>query len=156
MYAGTTQPANPVGYVRTLTPLEEDHHVYRATWEDFVILVPLSGGLGLLGGMLLVIILWHWKKRRYWLMLGMPLIAAFFVIWLILLDDVYRFIRPWALQRVLLEVVIQAVFIGVGILIGRPVARWLVRLCVPPRPRQHLAFLWKIDGKMPPGIPQSQ
>jgi hypothetical protein len=38
----------------------------------------------------------------------------------------------------------------VGLLIGRPVARVIVRSFVPPKPRQALAHLWLADGKAMP------
>jgi hypothetical protein len=39
-----------------------------------------------------------------------------------------------------------------GLMIGRPVTRGLMRLMLPPRLRSSLAFLWLADGKNPPGV----
>jgi len=39
---------------------------------------------------------------------------------------------------------------AVGIMIGRPVARGMLKILTPPKIRQHLAFLWIVDGKMLP------
>ncbi len=41
----------------------------------------------------------------------------------------------------------------VGVWIGRPVARGLIRVLLPPRARAALAFLWHRDGKTPPRAP---
>lgn len=39
-----------------------------------------------------------------------------------------------------------------GLITGRPIARFIASLLVPPRPRQSLAFLWHADGKSPPSV----
>ena len=31
-----------------------------------------------------------------------------------------------------------------------PIARTLLRMFIPPKPRQHFAFLWAADGKTMP------
>jgi hypothetical protein len=42
-------------------------------------------------------------------------------------------------------------WLAAGLMIGRPVARGLVRLMLPPRLRSSLAVLWLTDGLEPPG-----
>ena len=37
-----------------------------------------------------------------------------------------------------------------GLMVGRPVARMLVQLLLPPRMRSSMAFLWLTDGREPP------
>jgi hypothetical protein len=37
-----------------------------------------------------------------------------------------------------------------GLLLGRPIFRGLIRALLPPRARAGLAVLWRIDGKQPP------
>lgn len=46
--------------------------------------------------------------------------------------------------------------LGAGMMVGRPIARGLVRLMLPPRMRSSLAFLWLTDGLDPPSARQSQ
>ncbi|HLL90072.1 MAG TPA: hypothetical protein VK324_12290 [Tepidisphaeraceae bacterium] len=50
-------------------------------------------------------------------------------------------------------VALQVAAVAVGIALGRPIARGIVRFVVPPGPRQALAFLWRADGKPMPGEP---
>ncbi len=44
----------------------------------------------------------------------------------------------------------------VGVFIGRPAARWLVRTLLPPRHMSALGFLWIADGKPPPATRRTQ
>ncbi len=44
----------------------------------------------------------------------------------------------------------------VGVIIGRPAARWLARTLLPPRHMSALGFLWVADGKPPPAIRRNQ
>jgi hypothetical protein len=45
-------------------------------------------------------------------------------------------------------------WLSLGLMIGRPVARGLVTLMLPPRMRGSLAGLWLTDGLTPPGAGQ--
>lgn len=38
----------------------------------------------------------------------------------------------------------------IGVIVGRPLARFLVRTMLPPRMRSTMSFLWLTDGKRPP------
>lgn len=53
----------------------------------------------------------------------------------------------WALVMTLL---FSAVPLSAGLLVGRSIARLLVRILLPPRPRASLADLWLCDGLKPP------
>ncbi len=146
VYLGTTQPATtPVHYVRLLTPPTQPATFYHPGRFELAILSSLSAALGLLTGILLVVLFWHWNKKRYFLVLLLPFAAA---AWDLLVmcrfeDNAYEYIRLWATERVLYHAAIQTAFILLGILIGRPLARLLLRMFIPPKPRQHLAFLWQ-------------
>lgn len=39
---------------------------------------------------------------------------------------------------------------AIGLMVGRPLARWVVRLALPPKSRAALAVLWWADGKRVP------
>jgi hypothetical protein len=67
-------------------------------------------------------------------------------------DDQYTDIRTWVINRVLLMFAIQSAGILLGIMLGRKLSRTLVRMVIPPKPRQMLAFLWLTDGKSPPPV----
>jgi hypothetical protein len=129
----------------------------RWTCWDVALILGLSAGLGYVAGLLLVVAVWHWPKRRYAWMLLLPFVSAGFVIGFgVAIDDLFEEIRGWAYGAVLLSAAWQGLFIAVGIVTGRKVARTLVRLFVPPRPRQHLGFLWSIDGKQVPGAARAR
>lgn len=152
VYAGTTQPVNtPMKYIRTLeppaVPMFSNGQQNVRPWWAVLIIGGLGAGMGLLSGMLLVIFLWHWRKRNYLWMLLLPLLVGAFVASVTWFDEPYELLRGWAVRQILIWAIIEVVAMYVGIFIGRPVARLLVRMFVPPKPRQNLAFLWRIDGK---------
>lgn len=126
------------------------YHNFRHTLFDRFLMGMVSAMIGLTIGVLGVIFLWHWRKRNYvWLTL-VVLLPAIFVANVMLFDDEYQFIRGWALSRVAMVLGLQALFILLGVVIGRPVGRFVARVIIPPKPRQFLAFLWRADGKTPP------
>jgi hypothetical protein len=146
---GAPAPAQPL-YRARIRKWEKDS--YNPSWLALAATNLLSIGSGLTAGILLVIFLWHWRKSRYaWVMLY-PVVAGAFAALIILLNDYYDFVRSWSLLRIGYHALIQGLAMGLGILIGRPIARFLVHLFVPPRPRQQLAFLWYADGKTPPPV----
>lgn len=49
-------------------------------------------------------------------------------------------------------IALGAVFLYLGMLVGRPIARLLVVLLVPPRLRAPLGMLWTLHGLTPPGV----
>lgn len=156
VYAGTTQPVVNAGRtrnVRTFTPSPRmmQFQTERPWWIPLIIL-GFAAGSGIAAGMLLVTFLWHWDKRNYVWTVLLPLATAGFVCTMIYFDDWYDLIRAWSLQRVVMWGLIETAFMYIGILIGRPFARLLLRMFVPPRPRQHLAFLWHADGKVLPPV----
>ena len=105
--------------------------------------------------MLLVAFVWHWPRRRYALVMLLPFAIAVCVVGIFYLtdgDDEYGGLRGWILSRSLRYAAVEAACFALGIWIGRPVARGLVRMFIPPKPRQHFAFLWRIDGKTPPMV----
>jgi len=83
------------------------------------------------------------------------MIAAGFVIMSYVTDDSYYHIYSWCVKRALIQMAIQCTGLFLGILVGRSLARAFVRTIIPPKPRQLLAFLWRIDGKTPP-MPKPQ
>ena len=158
---GTTQPAhgNITRTVRSLDPAHDwrRQHYQNEEWRrqqmliGSVILGLSDLGLGFVGGVLLVVFFWHWSKRRYPLVMLLPFAVAAVVLAVTLMEDEYEFIRGWAISRALMHAALQAAFMYAGIKLGRPIARGLLRMFIPPRPRQVFAFLWRADGKTPPG-----
>lgn len=109
-----------------------------------------SGAVRFVGGVLLVSFLWHWPRRRYLAGLLLPMIAAGFLIIVYCRDPDYENIRGWCVRCVLIQTAIQCGGIWLGVLLGRRIARTIVRVIIPAKPRQVLAFLWQVDGKQPP------
>jgi len=150
VYVDTGKPAPTTVYRARLRKIQRDSHEWARA--AIVTLNLLSLGSGLTAGVLLVVFVWHWPKRRYLWMPLYPLLCAGFVCIIVVLNDYYDFVRGWAVQRAGYHALVQALAMGVGIMIGRPIARFIVGLFVPPRARQHLSFLWRVDGKTPPPV----
>jgi len=156
VYKGTTQPAGAVRHVR-VAGMRPVQNAQDAKWrrEQFIIgsiILTLSDiGLGVVAGVLLVTIFWHWKRGRYRFVLLLPFAVAAVVLAVMFVDDAYAEIHGWMTSRVLMHAAIQATFLWLGILMGRPMMRGVLRMFIPSRPRQVFAFLWHADGKaMPP------
>jgi hypothetical protein len=62
-------------------------------------------------------------------------------------DPTTILIREWGIVQIGLYLLIEIPGVAIGAWIGRPIARLLLKILVPPKARQHLAFLWIVDGK---------
>ncbi len=95
-----------------------------------------------------------WHLRWPWVMIPPVILVGLSALgfYLVTLGDQDYF--QYARQTAMLSMVfIQgSALLGwiIGLAIGRPIARQVVRLIVPPKPRQMLAFLWHADGKSMP------
>jgi hypothetical protein len=151
VYKGTTQPAPEHRNIRTLDKVSGQDLRWRA--RIFTFNVILAAATALVSGALMVVFLWHWRRARYALVLLLPFVIAAGVAALFYandMDDEYERLRGWILSRSMGYAALEAASLAIGMLLGRPAARGLLRMFVPPRPRQHFAFLWRIDGKTPP------
>ena len=150
----TSQPITNWTYAYTLDASEAINSPwgrrYQQPWWVNLIIVGFAAGIGLVTGVLLVVFLWHWKRRGYRWALVLPFAVASGLCVVFWVNEEYHPILPWAVRVTLGYACIQAAFMALGINIGRPIARGLLRMFVPPRPRQHFAFLWRVDGKNPP------
>ena len=109
-------------------------------------------GIGLGAACILAAVMWFWKRWGLWLFIILyPTIAAGINIFVLtyesradrnLLGSPWIFFAPFAVSCIL------GGFIGVWI--GRPLTRLLIRVFVPPAFRPYLGFLWEVDGKIPP------
>lgn len=155
---GTTQPAPTWKTIYTTTPPARDdqnpwmggRYQRAQRWEEFFVFTGFGAALGLVAGVLTVVFFWHWKKRRYLLTTLLPLSAAAFMIVIYAVNDDFQPVLGYATRVSLGHAAWQAAWMCLGILIGRPVARGILRTIVPPNPRQHFNFLWHADGKKPP------
>jgi hypothetical protein len=145
VYKGTTQPVAQWRQIRTLGPPGPNEWV-PTKWDRLPFHLG-AASLGFVTGMLMVMFLWHWKKSRYVLAMILPFVVAAFVCVIFSFDEEYAGIYSWLLRVVFGYAALECAFMGLGILLGRKIARGLLRMFVPPKPRQHFAFLWSIDGK---------
>jgi len=126
--------------------------------------------LGVGFGMVWAVALAH---VRGWKLMAVPLVIAVFAVVMSLLpearslfyfDPFAQYNRgggPWIVAIAAVRATIEPIMLpasvvfcglcmGVGVWIGRPVARLAVRALLAPRMRGTLAFLWLCDGKEPP------
>jgi hypothetical protein len=150
--AGTTQPAPQYRQLRVLH--RQNQNDWRPGKWDFLPFPIGAAALGFVTGMLMVVFLWHWKRRRYILAMFLPFAVAGVVSVIFSQDDEYERIYRWVYEVVFGYAALEFSFMGLGILLGRPIARGVLRMFIPPKPRQHFAFLWGIDNKkMTPATP---
>jgi len=104
-------------------------------------------GLGLLTGWITTVACTHWRKYGYYvLVLVLPLLAFVCCLWL-WYEECPQHLHSWAKGYALLFMWVEMVGGAIGVLTGRPFARGIVRVVLPPRWRGPLAFLWIADGK---------
>jgi len=115
------------------------------------IISAVSVFLGFLAGTLCVTLLWHWPRNRYFWCLLIPLVPSGLLALSYGSSDQYEFIRNPVFERIAGQAGLQCVGLLLGIMVGRKVSRTVVRMLVPPKARQLLAFLWQVDGKTMPG-----
>jgi hypothetical protein len=116
-------------------------------WLPMVLLTGGSFLVGLLGAVLCVTLMWHWPPYRYFLCLLVPIGAAILVSLPFYFADQFGSIRGQCLERIAFQSSIGCIGLTLGVIVGRSISRTIIRIVVPPRPRQALAFLWQVDGK---------
>jgi len=127
--------------------IENDIEWQRRELFEHALLMGVTALLGLLSGGFFSVLLWHvngWKRALALLpaLVGCGWCA---VVWSN--DPMAVWIRPWGERRLGLVCVGECAAIAVGIYLGRPAARGLLHILLPPKLRQNLAFLWTVDGK---------
>jgi prepilin signal peptidase PulO-like enzyme (type II secretory pathway) len=150
IYADTKQPAPNWKMIRTFTRPE---NYPKWGWEEIALYVFFGAAIGFTTGVLLVVFFWHWRRKRYPLVMILPFAIAAVVATVSYYAEEYGPLFGWAVSRLLMYAALEAAFISLGILVGRPIMRGLLRTFIPPRPRQHFAFLWRADGKTMPAAP---
>ncbi len=125
----------------------------RQSCSEWKVLYAFSGGISLLLGFVagagLVVALHHWRRWGYAATaIGVPVLVAA-VVALIWWGHAPHLLR-WAFWYMAAHTLLCMLGGLVGTGTGRPLARLIVRTCLPPRLRPVLAFLWLVDGKAPP------
>lgn len=152
----TGQPAGEVVRLRALWFASPDWPPnYRRERDREVmwmtsILFALAAATSLLLGCFIAVAMWHVRRSRALWGIVLPILACtvMMVVWNSSED--IRLIRGWSFGRAGIFAAIEIIALIAGLRLGRPLARALVRMFIPPRPRQFLAFLWYADGKAIP------
>ncbi len=138
------------GPVRTMRPAHNRQTVGSDSFEpwesDWMIAVAVVAGLGLFMGAFTSIVAWHLNRweRRWFLLLPVLTAVAVWLIWQA--EYELTLIAAWSMRVIALYAVCSMFAMWTGQLIGRPIGRQVVRLLIPPKLRQHVAFLWRCDG----------
>lgn len=163
----TTAPGEQVVLRRKLAPWlhgrpmrDADTALYSrpSSFSDAAV----GGGLLMLGWYLCSALIaagcWFWRPWRRWLWLLLPTLSAITVLILMMNqnDAGYWNSSVRFESDVPLSLFIGAIWLGnvivmaIGLATGRPFARLLLTVFIPPKPRQLFAFLWHCDGKTMP------
>ena len=92
------------------------------------------------------VFLWHIRGWRRLLPLLMPVLAWSGTLMIWITDPASESLHGWGVVRVSTYLMLEWVAMLTGLIGGRMIARGILHLFVPPKLRQHLAFLWTIDG----------
>lgn len=145
-------PTNRYGYyrlryeIRQIPPGDVDgqtRHEWTQAWLTFFAVL-----LGLITGVLFASFLWHLREWSKSLAFLPPLVSCAVVAILWIGNPMTEDIRGWGVMQIGESFLIELIAVGVGLALGRRIARGIVRVLVPPKARQHLAFLWITDGKV--------
>jgi len=144
--------ANTYGYSYhyVLRDPSRDEEEARQNTMEAIILDCTGGLLAALTGGLFSVLLWHVKGWRRLPALLPPLLGSGFAALIWIAEPAGRFIREWGLKQIVAYCLFEVIATAIGVLIGRPVARAVLKILTPPKVRQHLAFLWIVDGKVLP------
>lgn len=158
--------------VPALTGQHEKHNTqyyYRSgipLWGIVVMSAIFAAGLFLVGSILSAAT-WFWRRGWRWVWLLLPILAAVIVFAVAYsesqaIQNPYRMSAPREIGRNLyfsvgaVIVGLQVLVMGIGLWMGRPIARFVVSVIVPPKSRQLFAFLWHADGKAMRGPKQME
>ncbi|HEV7298103.1 MAG TPA: hypothetical protein VGN72_01980 [Tepidisphaeraceae bacterium] len=152
----TRQPLANTGFlnIQSRRVFEMQWDRQEVTWVIFLNLVSCLLATSL--GGFIAIAGWHVPRRRYLWVALLPIAVAGVVYGLWRLERSHDAFHVELLPWMGWCVALQVIFVLLGTVIGRPLARGLARVFVPPKPRQALAFLWRVDGKTPPPMADAQ
>lgn len=146
-----TGPA-PTLYVYDLRDLSDWD---RRQWGLFTAtMYGLSALNGLVAGAIGSTCMWHLRRGVYLLLL-LPIAAIGFVVVIWANVDMTSAAALWVYGHLLSFFIVECATITFGIVVGRPMARFVLQLLLPNRLLQHLAFLWYRDDKALPPMQKS-
>jgi len=119
----------------------------RERWTEDMMVRAGATFFGMLTGGFAAVFMWHLK--RWWRVVAFvpPLVGVGFAAlgWSNMAS--MRYVREFGYGRMREILLLECIGVAVGLWLGRPVARAVLTILLPPKPRQHLAFLWRTDGK---------
>lgn len=130
-----------------------DYDLLQLPRQWWLLLWSALGGLLALG--LVSLVIWtlifpHWRKLWYVFIALLGPLAAMLIVTGVALFGGFRWL-PTGFEWVVVGCMTAGIAGGMlGVLIGRPTARGVVRVFLPPRLRGPFAYLWIADGRTPP------
>jgi hypothetical protein len=118
----------------------------------WITMVSISVVIAVVLGVFCAGTMWHVSPSRLYLVLALPILAALVTYLLWWGNENIDRIVGWSILRLGAYALAGVIAMAVGLVIGRPVLRFLLRWIVSPKLRQHVHFLWTCDGKTPPSI----
>lgn len=128
------------------------HYTVNEDWpyksEFTALMLASSFGTGVTLAVLLVVVCHHWRRWGYYVPVVLVTVAPALIVF-----SWWRAMAPeltwWGAWYITAH---AAAFLAgglTGIRVGRPLARLVANLLLPPKLRAPLAFLWLVDGKSP-------
>jgi hypothetical protein len=138
----------PYKFVYAIKHIPPDDWEQQASrrWSQ-IWLATITVALGLVTGVLFSTLLWHCKGLLRLAAFLPPILGCGIAALGWASDPQSAPIRNWGLMQIGLYFGIDLLTIATGVLLGRRFARGMLQVLVPPKARQHLAFLWIVDGK---------
>ncbi len=124
------------------TPEEVSQYRFQKTVTVLVALL-----LGAVAGGAVSVCMWHVRGFRTLLAFAPALLGVgiSFLGWSN--DPSARFVQDIVRGQSVICLLLETLGVALGLYFGRPFARAALSMLLPPRPRQHLAFLWTTYGK---------
>jgi hypothetical protein len=120
---------------------------YWFTWSLVLAGSLASGGLM---GAFLATFLWH-IRRWWWILTGVIPVVLALLVWIIYCLEGPRVENmTWIAAATLRQGFFQFAGLVLGLVLGRPVARGILRVLLTRRVLQHVVFLWQVDGRTLP------
>jgi hypothetical protein len=111
------------------------------------VIVVVTVLLGVIAGGAVSVFMWHTRGWRR-LVAFVPALIGVGVTFLGWSNDPSaRFIQDVVQTQTGICLLLESAGAVLGLWLGRPTARAALSILLPPKPRQHLAFLWTTDGK---------
>ena len=132
-------------YVERPPSLDKDQASRERFQKSVIILVSLL--LGAVAGGVVSVCMWHVSDWRRFVAFAPALlgVGVTFLGWST--DASASQVQDVVRLQTLFCLLLESLGVVLGLAVGRPVARAVLSIILPPKPRQHLAFLWNTDRK---------